>query len=87
MRSTARCASPPALPERLGLALVERLRAGERPGIAVALAAAAPETAEAELALLARLAPPRDRRRGTGAGRPAPLAPGVALASRLAAAA
>ena len=71
---------PAAIPERLGLALVERLREGRGPAIAAALATAAPATPEAELALLARLARP--------APRPAPatraLAPGLALETRLA---
>jgi ParB family transcriptional regulator, chromosome partitioning protein len=49
-------AFPAHLPERLGLALVERLREGEAPRIAAALAAERPATPEAELALLARLA-------------------------------
>ena len=73
---------PAAIPERLGLALVERLREGRGPAIAEALAAAAPATPEAELALLARLARP------AAAPRPAPatraLAPGLALETRLA---
>jgi len=51
---------PAALPERLGLELVERLREGHGPALATALDAAAPATPAAELALLARLArPPR----------------------------
>lgn len=49
---------PAHLPERLGLALVERLRAGEASRIVAGLAAAAPETPEAELAVLARLSRP-----------------------------
>ena len=69
---------PAHLPERLGLALVERLRAGEGERIAAALAAAAPETPEAELGLLAALLAPE---------KPAPvtetLAPGLALETRL----
>ena len=73
---------PAAIPERLGLALVERLREGRGPAIAEALATAAPATPEAELALLARLARP------AAAPRPAPaaraLAPGLALETRLA---
>jgi ParB-like chromosome segregation protein Spo0J len=71
---------PAHLPERLGLALVERLRSnpGERARIATALAAADPGTPEAELAALAAiLASPK----------PAPtreaLAPGLALETRL----
>ncbi|HRO12988.1 MAG TPA: ParB N-terminal domain-containing protein [Amaricoccus sp.] len=69
---------PAHLPERLGLALVERLRAGEAPRIAAALAAADPATPEAELAALTAL---------LAAPRPAPvtetLAPGLALETRL----
>ena len=69
---------PAHLPERLGLALVERLRAGERDRIAAALAAADPATPEAELAALAAL---------LATPKPAPvtetLAPGLALESRL----
>jgi hypothetical protein len=71
---------PSAIPERLGLALVERLREGKGPAIAAALNAATPATPAAELALLARLARPV-------AARPAPavraLAPGLALETRL----
>ena len=76
---------PAALPERLGLALVERLRAGDGPRIAVALATAAPETAEAEQALLARLAQPPRSAATPASAAPAPrrIAPGVTLASRL----
>ncbi len=44
---------PAHLPERLGLELVERIRAGEGAGIAAALAAADPADPEAELATLA----------------------------------
>lgn len=43
---------PGALPERLGLRLVERVREGQGPAIAAALAAAPPETPEAEAAVL-----------------------------------
>ena len=78
---------PAAIPERLGLALVERLREGRGPAIAAALAAAAPATPEAELALLARLARPAA---GAAAGRRRALralAPGLALETRLGAAA
>ena len=71
---------PAAIPERLGLALVERLREGRGPAIAAALAEAAPATAAAELALLERLARP------AAGPRPAPaprrLAGGVALETR-----
>jgi hypothetical protein len=71
---------PASLPERLGLRLVERVRAGDGPAIAAALAAAQPASPEAELALLTRLAAP-----GTPAkAPPAELRPGVALAHRLA---
>jgi ParB family transcriptional regulator, chromosome partitioning protein len=69
---------PAHLPERLGLALVERLRAGDGPRIAAALAETAPDTPESELALLvALLATPK----------PAPtvehVRPGLALETRL----
>ncbi|WP_118137382.1 ParB N-terminal domain-containing protein [Oceanicella sp. SM1341] len=43
---------PARIPERLGLALVEALREGRGPALRARLAAAEPETAEAELALL-----------------------------------
>ena len=69
---------PAHLPERLGLALVERLRTGERDRIAAALAAADAETPEAELAALARLVAPERPRPA-----PAPLLPGVTLETRL----
>ena len=49
---------PGAIPERLGLRLVERLREGRAQPLAAALTAAAPESAEAECALLERLAAP-----------------------------
>ncbi len=76
---------PAALPERLGLALVERLRAGEAARIAAALAEADPQTPEAEQALLARLVqPPRPRLRPAAAAARRPIAPGITLASRLA---
>jgi ParB-like chromosome segregation protein Spo0J len=69
---------PAHLPERLGLALEQRLRDGGRDSIAAALAAADHATPEAELATLAGL---------VAAGRPrpapAPLLPGVTLESRL----
>ena len=75
---------PAHLPERLGLALVEHLRsdADARPRIAAALAAADPDTPEAELAALTALLAAR-------AARPKPaaavetLAPGLALETRL----
>jgi ParB family transcriptional regulator, chromosome partitioning protein len=69
---------PAHLPERLGLALVERLRTGDRDRIAAALAAADAQSPEAELAALARLiasARPRPA--------PAPLLSGVTLETRL----
>ncbi|MBB5224401.1 hypothetical protein HNP73_004371 [Amaricoccus macauensis] len=70
---------PAHLPERLGLTLVERLRAGGRDEIAAALATAAPETPEAELAALgALLAPPRAAKPA-----PEPFRPGVTLETRL----
>ncbi|WP_239032043.1 ParB/RepB/Spo0J family partition protein [Paroceanicella profunda] len=43
---------PARIPERLGLALVEALRAGKGASLRARLASAAPETPEAELALL-----------------------------------
>lgn len=74
---------PGHLPERLGLALVERLRSGEpgveRARIAAALAAAAPETPEAELAALTALLATRK----PAAPRVETLAPGLALETRL----
>jgi hypothetical protein len=72
---------PAALPERLGLALVERLRAGAGPEIAAALAAAAPATAEAEQALLARLAAPPKPPRPPALHRE--IRPGVSLEQTL----
>jgi ParB family transcriptional regulator, chromosome partitioning protein len=76
---------PQAIPERLGLALAERLRSGAGPEIAAVLAAESPATAEAELALLTRLAaPPRPSRtpsRNTGAAAEEIL-PGVRLDAR-----
>jgi len=54
-------AHPAEIPERLGLALVSRLRHGEARRLRAALMEARPATAAAELALLERLAtPPRD---------------------------
>jgi hypothetical protein len=70
---------PAHLPERLGLALEQRLRAGGREAIAAALAAADPATPEAELAALARLVAAERPRPA-----PAPLMPGVTLETRLA---
>jgi hypothetical protein len=55
---------PAALPERLGLRLVEQVREGRGPAIAAAIAKADPATPEAEAALLtALLAPPKAPRR------------------------
>lgn len=71
---------PSAIPERLGLALVERLRAGEGPAIAAALAAASPATPEAELALLDRLARPASSPRPRASRA---LGAGLALESQL----
>jgi ParB-like chromosome segregation protein Spo0J len=72
---------PAHLPERLGLALVERIRAGDAPRIAAALAAERPATPEAELALLARLARPP---KAAGAAPPErEIRPGVTLAQKL----
>ena len=61
---------PAHIPERLGLALVERLREGQAPRIATALARAAPETPEAELALLATLARPQRKAAAASEGPP-----------------
>lgn len=71
---------PAHLPERLGLRLVEAVRAGQGPRLAAALAAAAPAEPAAELAALeAALARPG---RGAAAAAQA-LRPGVALAAKL----
>jgi ParB family transcriptional regulator, chromosome partitioning protein len=51
---------PRAIPERLGLRLVERLNAGEGDGIATALTKAAPASADAEIALLEKFAAARN---------------------------
>ena len=73
---------PAHLPERLGLKLVDRLRAGGRDRIAGEIARADPQTPEAEAGILEGL-----MRRPAPAPRPAPAAeeilPGVALVSRL----
>lgn len=69
---------PAELPERLGLALVERLREGHGPAIAAALDAAAPATAAAEQALLARLARPGTGAEAAGAPAPQPATGSVA---------
>ena len=76
---------PAHLPERLGLALVERIRAGAGPAVAAALAAGDPQTPEAELAILAREAQGRQTarepaRQGVEA---AEIRPGVRLAESL----
>ena len=72
---------PAHLPERLGLALVERMRQGDAPRIAAALAAEQPATPEAELALLARLA--RRPKAGGAAPPDREIRPGVTLAQKL----
>jgi hypothetical protein len=70
---------PAALPERLGLRLVEAVRAGRGAEIAAAIAAADPATPEAEAAALeALLAPPRPPR-PEGVPGALPLLPGVAI--------
>lgn len=64
---------PAHLPERLGLKLVEMVRAGEGARIAAALRHAGPRTPEAELDVLAELARPAPatrKPRSTGADRP-----------------
>lgn len=72
---------PAHLPERLGLRLVERLRAGEGPRIVAALTAAAPAAPETEMALLSRLAAAP---RGPGAPRAVvALRDGLTLEERL----
>ena len=70
---------PAEIPERLGLALVSRLRFGERGRIRAALSEARPASAAAELALLERLAraPQPDVSRAKPAGEV--LRPGVAM--------
>lgn len=73
-------AFPAEIPERLGLALVARLRHGDRIKIRAALAEARPATAAAEAALLERLARPPAAARVSRA-KPAgeELRPGLAL--------
>lgn len=72
---------PQAIPERLGLRLVERLREGQGPALAAALEAVAPADAEAELALLDRLSRPSRSDAGTQS-RVTEIRPGVSLAVR-----
>ena len=72
---------PAHLPERLGLTLVERVRAGEGPRIAEAIARADPSSPEAELALLADLVRARPVRPGEDAGDA--IGPGLRLTDRL----
>ena len=72
---------PAAMPERLGLQLVELVRTGGAARIAAALAEADPRSPETELALLADLVRrPRDVRRPVPR---ASLLPGVTLADEL----
>jgi ParB family chromosome partitioning protein len=71
---------PQALPERLGLKLVEVVRNGGKPRIAEAVAEANPATPEAELALLERLVRPHARAPETPG---LELRPGLVLAERL----
>ena len=75
---------PAAIPERLGLALVERLREGRGPAIAAALADGRPGDRRG------RAGAPRPPGAPAGGGRPRPappparaLAPGLALETRL----
>ena len=70
---------PAGIPERLGLALVSRLRFGDRGRIRAALTEARPASATAEIALLERLAraPRPDVSRAKPAGEV--LRPGVAM--------
>jgi ParB family transcriptional regulator, chromosome partitioning protein len=72
---------PRAIPERLGLRLVERLREGAAPALAAALDEAAPETPEAELALLDRLSLP-ERRGAPVRAEVGEIRPGIVLAVR-----
>ena len=69
---------PAAIPERLGLALVERLREGRGPAIAAALATAAPATARGRARAARPPRPPggrrRGRRRAAASARPRPRA-------------
>jgi hypothetical protein len=75
---------PAHLPERLGLALVERIRAGGGAAVAAALAAGDPRTPEAELAILARAArAPRPVREQGEREQAAEIRPGVRLAETL----
>ena len=71
---------PAALPERLGLKLVERLRAGEGARIAAAVARGDPATPEAELAILEALVAPKA---ATPPAAAEAIAPGVTLKSVL----
>jgi ParB family chromosome partitioning protein len=73
---------PAEIPERLGLALVSRLRLGGRGTIRAALSETRPASAAAELALLERLArrPKTDVSRAKQGGEI--VAPGVALVAR-----
>ena len=70
---------PAHLPERLGLALVERVRAGEAEAIGAALAAPVPETPEAELAALTAYLAPKAAPKAA----PEALRPDVSLETRL----
>ena len=72
---------PAHLPERLGLRLVEVLRAGGGPAVAAALAAADAATPEAELAVLARAV--QGPRAGPAEGASVELRPGLRLADTL----
>jgi ParB family transcriptional regulator, chromosome partitioning protein len=67
---------PAHLPERLGLALVELVRAGQGARIAAALAAADPATPDSELAALQALLKPQKPR-------PAEVLPGITLEQSL----
>jgi len=75
---------PAHLPERLGLALVERLRAGAGAAIVAGLDAADPATPEDERTVLAALvAPPRAAAPVPAAGPAEAFRPGVTLETRL----
>lgn len=73
---------PAHLPERLGLRLVERIRAGEGPRLVAALARSEAASPEAEQTLLTELAALK-RRAPQDTRRPRRLLPGVTLAETL----
>jgi len=74
---------PAHLPERLGLALVESIRAGQGAALATALAHADPQSPEAEIAALTRALAPADAPRPAPAPSSERLAPGLTLRQAL----